>query len=66
MQAQKRWMTVKWNAVENAVPYRVFYKTSKVGWTISGTTTGTSFTATGLTVGTSYTFTVRCVSDDGE
>ena len=59
-------VTVKWNGVDGAAKYRVFYKISGGSWKIVGDTTAASYTVTGLQSGTRYTFTVRCVSADGK
>ena len=57
-------VTVKWDAVEGAAAYRLFYmKDGK--WTKLQDTTGTSVTKTG-TYGKTYTYTVRCISADGK
>ena len=55
---------VKWDAVEGAVNYRVYYKSGS-GWTKSGDTTATSFMHTAAESGKDYTYTVRCINAAG-
>ena len=54
---------IKWNAVEGAAKYRVYYYGSR-GWTKLTETTGTSVTDTDVSSGVTYTYTVRCVNAD--
>ncbi|MBQ0038143.1 MAG: fibronectin type III domain-containing protein [Clostridiales bacterium] len=60
-------VTVKWNPVDGADRYLVWYKESSANrWTkAASTTTGTGYTVTGLASGIKYTFTVRCVNSAG-
>ena len=55
-------VTVKWNAVNNAVKYKVEYSTNKTTWKVlkSGTTS-TSVTHTSATVGTMYYYRVTAI-----
>lgn len=56
---------IKWNKVNGAEKYRIYYKTGSGDWTKIADTTATSYTFTGAGIGKDYTFTVRCVSSDG-
>ncbi len=55
---------IKWNAVDGAVKYRVYYYGSR-GWTRLADTTETYITDTDVSSGYTYTYTVRCISEDG-
>ena len=57
-------VTVKWDAVDGAAAYRLFYMRNG-NWTALADTTSTSYTWTGAKGGTSYSFTVRCITADG-
>lgn len=57
---------IKWNKVNGAAKYRVFYKTGNGNYAKLTDTTSTSYTWSGAKVGTKYTFTVRCLSSDGK
>lgn len=54
-------INIKWNAVEGAEKYRVYYK-GKNGWTRMATTDKTEYLDTDVSYGTTYTYTVRCVN----
>ena len=56
-------VVIKWDPVEGAQKYRVYYK-GKNGWTKMGESTGTSFVDTDVSSGTTYTYTVRCIKAD--
>ena len=58
-------VTVKWDKVNGAAKYRLFYKTDSERWTKLVDTDSTSYTLTDAKLGTTYTFTVRCLSADG-
>ena len=53
-----------WNAVNGAVGYKIYIKTSS-GWKVLATVTGTSYTYTAAKSGTAYRFTIRCVDANG-
>ena len=53
-------VVIRWNAVEGAAKYRVFYKGSK-GWTVLETVEGTEVLDTDVRAGKTYTYTVCCV-----
>lgn len=57
---------IKWNKVNGAAKYRVFYKTGNGSYAKLTDTTSTSYTWSGAKAGTKYTFTVRCLSSDGK
>lgn len=57
---------IKWNKVNGAAKYRVFYKTGNGSYVKLTDTTSTSYTWSGAKAGTKYTFTVRCLSSDGK
>lgn len=57
---------IKWNKVNGAAKYRVFYKTGNGGYVKLTDTTSTSYTWSGAKIGNKYTFTVRCLSSDGK
>lgn len=57
---------VSWKAVDGAVKYRVFRKTSGGSWKKVGDTTGTSMVDAKAKNGTTYYYTVRCVSSNGK
>ncbi len=57
---------IKWNKVNGAANYRVFYKTGNGSYVKLTDTTSTSYTWSGAKAGTKYTFTVRCLSSDGK
>ena len=54
-------VNIKWNAVDGAAKYRVYYK-GKNGWTRMATTDKTSYLDTDVSYGSTYTYTVRCVN----
>lgn len=56
---------IKWNKVNGAAKYRVFYKTENGRYAKLTDTSSTSYTWSGAEAGTKYTFTVRCLSSDG-
>lgn len=56
-------VTITWNAVPNAVKYRVYYKGN--GWVKMTETDQTSYLDTNVSLGGSYTYTVRCVNAAG-
>ena len=53
-------VVIRWNAVEGAAAYRVFYKGNS-GWTRLALVTGTEVPDTDVKAGKSYTYPVRCV-----
>ena len=55
-------VNIRWNAVDGAAKYRVYYK-GKNGWTRMATTDKTSYLDTDVSYGSTYTYTVRCVDD---
>ena len=57
---------IKWNKVDGAQKYRVFYKNSSGTWKKVADTAATSYTYSGTKRGEKYTFTVRCISKDGK
>lgn len=57
---------IKWNKVNGAAKYRVFYKTGNGSYVSLTDTTSTSYTWSGAKIGNKYTFTVRCLSSDGK
>lgn len=57
---------IKWNKVNGAAKYRVFYKTGNGSYVKLTDSTSTSYTWSGAKAGTKYTFTVRCLSSDGK
>lgn len=57
---------IKWNKVNGAAKYRVFYKTGNGSYVKLTDTTSTSYTWSGAKIGNKYTFTVRCLSSDGK
>ena len=58
---------IKWNAVEGAVKYRVFYKTAATGsWKKLADTSALSYTHADAAYDTEYAYTVRCISADGK
>ncbi len=57
---------IKWNKVNGAAKYRVFYKTGNGSYTKLTDTTSTSYTWSGAKIGNKYTFTVRCLNSDGK
>ena len=56
---------IRWDKVDGAAKYRVFYKTASGTWKKAGDTAATSFTWSGGSPDTKYSFTVRCVTSDG-
>ena len=60
-------MQIKWDKVNGAAKYRVFYKANNEStWHKAGDTTSTKYTWTKAKSGTNYTFTVRCITSDGK
>ncbi len=57
-------VTIRWDKVEGAEKYRVFYRGSR-GWTRLADTTETSFLDTDVRSDRTYTYTVRCINGDG-
>ena len=57
---------IKWNKVNGAAKYRVFYKTGNGSYVKLTDTTSTSYTWSGAKIGNKYTFTIRCLSSDGK
>ncbi len=58
-------MKVSWNAVEGAVNYKVYVKTTS-SWKAIGYTTDTSFLDKNVSSSNTYTYTVRCVTADSK
>ena len=56
---------LKWDAIEGAEGYRVFYRGSN-GWTRMATTENNYLLDEDVRSGNTYTYTVRCVTADGE
>ncbi len=56
---------IKWDEVENAYKYRVYYKNRSGGWTKMAETGGTEFLDTDVSPEWTYTYTVRCVNAQG-
>ena len=56
---------VTWDAVDDAVKYRVYRKYGGGSWTALANTAATAYTDTRVTPDTAYTYTVRCISADG-
>ncbi len=56
---------LKWDAIEGAEGYRVFYRGSN-GWTRMATTENNYLLDDDVRSGNTYTYTVRCVTADGE
>lgn len=56
-------ITIRWNAVEGAELYRVYYRGSN-GWTKLADTTATSFVDDDISSGYTYTYTVRCMNKE--
>ena len=57
-------VSIKWDAVEGASQYRVYYKGSK-GWTKLTDTSSTSAYDDDVTSGTTYTYTIRAMDNSG-
>ncbi|WP_316636513.1 hypothetical protein [uncultured Ruminococcus sp.] len=55
---------IKWDPVEGAVKYRVYYYGSR-GWTKLAETTNNAFIDTDVSSNHTYTYTVRCINEDG-
>lgn len=55
---------IRWDAVDGAENYRVYYYGSR-GWTKLTDTTETSFTDTDVSSDHTYTYTVRCINPEG-
>lgn len=55
---------IRWNAVDGAENYRVYYYGSR-GWTKLTDTTETAFTDTDVSSNHTYTYTVRCINPEG-
>lgn len=56
---------IKWDPVENAYKYRVYYKNSNGNWIKMTETAATEYVHSNAVSGTSYTYTVRCVNSKG-
>ena len=56
---------IKWNPVNGATRYRVYYQNSSGGWNRMGETSSTEFLDDIVTAGNTYTYTVRCVNSSG-
>lgn len=56
---------LKWNAVEGATKYRVYYKSSSGEWKSMGDTAGTEFLDSVVAYGTEYTYSIRCINHSG-
>ena len=56
---------LKWNPVQGAEKYRVYYKNGSGGWNRMGETSSTEFLDDIVTAGNTYTYTVRCVNSKG-
>lgn len=57
-------VSLKWNAVEGAVKYRLYTKTAS-GWKRIADTTATELTDESVSSGVTYTYTVRCINAAG-
>lgn len=53
---------INWKAVSGAARYRVYYYSSRNGWTKMGSVTTNSYIDTDVKSGGKYTYTVRCVN----
>ena len=56
---------LKWNEIEGADLYRLFYKIGSGSWKEIADVDSTDYIWSDAVSGTNYTFTVRCVSTDG-
>lgn len=65
LSSEKNGVRIKWNKVNGAEKYRVFYYGSK-GWTRLADTANTSFLNTGVRKNQRYIYTVRCISSNGK
>ena len=63
--AQSDGVNLTWNAVENAVKYRVYRKTPGQEWTRIAQLSDTAYFDSNITRNTDYIYTVRCVNDQG-
>ena len=54
-------VTIKWDRVDGAEKYRVYYK-GRNGWMRMATTDHTSYLDADVSYGSTYTYTVRCVN----
>ena len=59
-------VSIKWNKVDYAAKYRVYYKNRSGNWVRMVETSGTSYVDSDVAYGYTYTYTVRCVSADGK
>ena len=57
---------LRWDAVEGAGAYRIFYRDSSGSWSRMAVTDHNYLLDEDVRSGNSYTYTVRCVTDDGE
>ena len=58
-------VSLKWDAVDDALIYRVFRKTAVSGWMILADTEYCSYTDGSVESGNEYTYSVQCYSEDG-
>lgn len=56
---------VKWEAVDGAEKYGIWYKTESSDWKKAGETSELSFKVNGLVSNTEYTFRIRCMNSEG-
>ncbi|MBQ3330904.1 MAG: hypothetical protein IJG87_06980 [Ruminococcus sp.] len=57
---------MRWDPVEGAVKYRVYYKNSKGSWVKVAETAGTEYLDEEIKLNQSYYYTVRCVNNRGK
>lgn len=58
-------ITLKWDAVEGAVAYRILYKTGSGSWKKLTDTAATGYTDTSVSFGQSRTYIIRCIDKIG-
>lgn len=58
-------VNVKWNSINGADIYRVYYKTGSGSWKKFADVSDTSCDVTGLSTGVNYSFTIRGIASDG-
>ncbi|WP_316636773.1 hypothetical protein [uncultured Ruminococcus sp.] len=63
--AQNDGVNMTWDAVENAVKYRVYRKTPGKGWTRIAELSDTAYFDGDIEENTDYLYTIRCVNDKG-
>lgn len=57
---------LRWDAIEDAESYRIFYRNSSGGWSRMAVTQNNYLLDDDVRSGNSYTYTVRCITADGE